>query len=60
MKQATLIVHWPGKEVPACAQHAIKLMRIGEHMGCPVSVDFYYGELPCTNCENEAKKAAAE
>jgi hypothetical protein len=56
MVTATVIVHWPGKDVPACREHARKLISIGNSIGCPVSVTPLFGDdIECTNCKNEGK-----
>jgi hypothetical protein len=56
MAEATEIVHWPGKDVPACEEHAAKLKSLGQFMGFPVSSTPWPAGGVCTNCENEAKK----
>lgn len=60
MPLATVIVHWPGKDVPACAEHALKLKALAAHMGFALSitlVDFSQDkELVCSNCKNELAK----
>jgi hypothetical protein len=58
---ALVIVHWPGKDTPACIEHAEKLVALGRAMGFGVSVTpFIQGPdepmIACKNCENEAKK----
>jgi hypothetical protein len=55
MSTAIYIVHWPGKDVPACEEHAGKLVSVGRCMGFEVSFTLYFGDAPCTNCENEAR-----
>jgi hypothetical protein len=58
VKLATQLVHWPGKDTPACEEHAQKLASVAAAMGFPVSASPIVGlEVACTNCENEAKKA---
>lgn len=52
MSEATEIVHWPGKEVPACAEHAGALKLVGRALGFTVSSTPWIGGGPCTNCEN--------
>jgi len=53
---ATQIVHWPGKDTPACDEHAAKLRLAAAHMGFFVSSSaIILGKVACTNCENEAK-----
>lgn len=58
MNKATQIVHWPGKEVPACDEHAAQLKGVGDAMGFPVSASPCLSDTECTNCANEAKKQA--
>jgi hypothetical protein len=56
---AVVIVHWPGKDVPACLVHAAKLIHLGEFMGSPVSttpVDWRDEPPECANCKNEEAK----
>lgn len=67
---ATEIVHWPGKDVPACEEHAKKLKALGATLGIAISstpviavllggLEVRDDLLVCKNCENEAKKAEA-
>lgn len=59
MVLATQLVHWPGHDTLMCDKHAAQAQRIGRAMGLAVSASFWFGEdLPCMNCENEAKKFA--
>jgi hypothetical protein len=58
IKPATLIVHWPGKDTPACEDHAQKLQSLADVMGFTLSATPCFEEKMCANCENEAKKAA--
>jgi len=52
---AGFIVHWPGKDVPACAEHAAALTSLALSMGFFVSATATdTEELECTNCKNEA------
>jgi len=60
MKQATEIVHWPGKDTPACDEHAQKLRALGNFMGFAVSCTPCWTEEACTNCENESRALAGE
>lgn len=60
MSEATEIVHWPGRDVPACAEHARQLRALGAFMGFPVSSTPWPVGGVCTNCENEAKKDSRE
>jgi len=60
MSEATQVIHWPGKDTPACEDHAKKLIALAESMGFPVSWTPCAG-LRCTNCENEqAKKSKSQ
>jgi len=56
MSEATEIVHWPGKDTPACEEHAKKLKALGRFMGFEISTTPWPAGGPCTNCENEQKK----
>jgi hypothetical protein len=57
MTLATQIVHWPGKDTPACDKHAAQLRSIASAMGFPVSstttLDY---DIPCANCANKEKE----
>ena len=58
MSEVIAIAHWPGKDVPVCAEHLQKIKDVGFAMGIVVSVSYTpcSGEgLTCKNCENEAK-----
>jgi hypothetical protein len=57
VSEATEIVHWPGKDTPACYEHAEKLKALGAAMGVTVSSTPWPAGGICMNCENEAKKA---
>ena len=63
MSEAIVIVHWPGHDVLACAEHALKLKALAAHMGFPVSIGLLDlspdRELVCSNCENEKQKDGA-
>jgi hypothetical protein len=52
------IVHWPGKDVPACDVHQFKLLSLGAFMGFPVSSSPLDSCLSvvCQNCINEEAK----
>lgn len=56
--RAIVIVHWPGKDVPACANHLLKLQGLAGVLGFGLSstpiLDLDQAPL-CSNCENEAK-----
>lgn len=58
---AVFIVHWPGKDIPACVKHAEQLVGLGRVLGCAVSVTPVIHPpldediISCVNCENEAK-----
>ncbi len=58
MSEVTEIVHWPGKDTPACLEHAEKLKALGRVMGFAVSSTPWPAGGVCKNCENEAKLAA--
>lgn len=64
MPKATQIVHWPGKDVPACDKHAQQLNHAARALGFNVSctpIDAgveIICTIICTNCENESKKKA--
>lgn len=54
---ATQIVHWLGKDNPACDEHAAKLRGLASLMGFPVSSTIAISEdIPCENCVNEESK----
>jgi hypothetical protein len=55
-KMATQIVHWPGKDTPACDEHARQLKRLGEILMGYVGTTPATKEIACANCENEDKK----
>jgi len=60
MQSATQIVHWPGNDIPACDEHAQKLVKLGVFMGTRVSVSpCTQTLLGCTNCANEQSKSGA-
>jgi hypothetical protein len=52
---AVVIVHWPGKDVPACETHAEQLCTVALVMGFRVSSTPATGPIPCSNCENKPK-----
>jgi hypothetical protein len=56
---AIVIAHWPGKDVPACLEHAQKLKTLAAHLGFGLSMTPALNGENCTNCENEARKAEA-
>ena len=53
---ATQMVHWPGRDTPACEEHAKKLQALAAHMGFSVSTTPLASVVECTNCENEKNK----
>ena len=57
-KLATVMVHWPGKDTPACDEHAAKLKALGSMLVGFVSSTPVTEGIVCTNCENEDKKAS--
>lgn len=52
---ATVIVHWPGKDVAACPEHSAKLQRLASVMGFPLTATPCLPTL-CRNCINERVK----
>ena len=50
---AIVIVHWPGKDTPACIFHALKLAGVAEVLGFPLSSTPAPEGAVCSNCENE-------
>ena len=56
MTAAVLIVHWPGKDVPSCLLHAMKLEQLGRAFGISVSATAVLDDVECANCLNEAAK----
>ena len=64
MSEAIFIVHWPGKDVFACSEHAVKLRSLAETLGFPLSIALVDllpdQELVCSNCENERTKKGGE
>jgi len=54
--KATQIVHWPGKDTPACDRHAQGLNRLAGAMGFALAATPCEIEAECTNCANEEKK----
>jgi len=59
MNDATVIVHWLGKDTPFCNNHALKLVDLGKVLGIRVSSTPAANGEQCTNCINEAKKKAS-
>lgn len=57
MKPATQIIHWPGKDVPACDDHAQQLRNLAGVLGFALSSTPCIEKTVCTNCVNEAVKA---
>ena len=53
---AMFIVHWPGKDVPACPIHAAKLKDAARAMGFNVSFTLAQPDSDemCSNCKNVA------
>jgi hypothetical protein len=52
---ATVIVHWPGKDVLACETHAEQLRNVAFVMGFRISSTPTDDPIPCSNCENAPK-----
>lgn len=49
MKPAIQIVHWPGKDTPACEDHLRKLVGLGAMLGFMVTWTPCSPTI-CTNC----------
>ena len=58
MNPATQIVHWPGKDTPACDEHLRKLVGLGAILGIMITWT-PCEEMICPNCESEIKKHEA-
>lgn len=56
MSEATQIVHWPGKDTPACDEHLRQLVSLGAVFGIQISWTPCEPQ-ECPNCETEARKA---
>lgn len=54
--KATLIVHWPGRDVPACQSHAARLSYLAWVLSFQLSSTPADGTEECTNCERESEK----
>lgn len=54
--KALWIVHWPGKDTPACEEHMRKLLAVGDAMGFSVSHTPCEIESECANCRNEERR----
>jgi len=54
--RATQIVHWPGKDTPACDKHFQQLTALASTLGFVLS-STPCEETACANCENEERKA---
>lgn len=52
MNPATQIVHWPGKDTPACKEHLIKLVGLAAALGFMLTWT-PCEETVCSNCESE-------
>jgi len=54
---ATVIVHWPGKDTAACDDHARRLQNLALHIGLPnLSSTPATEVVQCQNCVNEEAK----
>jgi hypothetical protein len=56
--KAICIAYWPGKDVPICATHLVKLQGLASVMGFPLRTSSLLEpghDVFCTNCENEQK-----
>jgi hypothetical protein len=59
VNRAIYIVRRPGKDVLACEEHAAKLHNLARRsMGFSASLTACWVDTACTNCENEAARAA--
>jgi len=58
MSEATQIVHWPGKDTPACDEHLQKLVGLGAVLGIRVSWTPCEPTV-CTNCQTELRRDSA-
>jgi uncharacterized NAD-dependent epimerase/dehydratase family protein len=56
VKTAIVVVHWPGKDTPACADHASKLSLLARHIGFTVTMTPCEVEAVCTNCRNDEER----
>jgi hypothetical protein len=52
---ATQVVHWPGKDIPACEEHLKKLIGLASVLGFQLSWTSCEPTV-CSNCESEAKR----
>jgi len=53
---AAVIAHWPGKDTPACVEHAEKIAALADALGFNVSFTPCTGGETCANCQNEEEK----
>jgi hypothetical protein len=60
MKPATQLVHWPGKDIPACDEHAVRIVQLAAAMGFVVSSTPCTDDLMCLNCVHGVLKDAAD
>jgi hypothetical protein len=58
-RSVVVIVHWLGQDVPACAEHALKMKAAAGALDFSLSIDVvaFDEELKCSSCEREATKA---
>jgi hypothetical protein len=56
---ANAIVHWPGKDTPACWRHIEKLKTLADTLGFALSITPAAQGDTCKNCENEALSGRA-
>ena len=53
---AILTVHWPGKSINCCVEHATKLMIVATASGFKVTSTLAPENKQCTNCINENER----
>ena len=53
--EALQIVHWPGKDTPACENHLRKLVGLAAVLGFQLSWTPCESTI-CSNCESEEEK----
>lgn len=57
MSDVIVIVHWPGKDTPACPEHLRQLVGLAAVMGFALSWSPTMNpELKCSNCETQRAK----
>jgi len=58
LSEAKVIIHWPGKDTPACTRHAERLAALAGMLGFHVAMTPCDPGVPCINCINEVAHAA--